>query len=751
MSSADIARDLAARGLRVVPLRPVDAAGRCTCGDANPKHKAARHPRWKAGNSTGSDFSWWEASPADTVGIDREASRIVTVEDDGDLARWAEAMAITFPPTFAMTSPAGNIRLLLRLPEGFAALHNWPEPDGWKVDILLKGRAPGPGVRRADGYYQLAADCPVADAPAALLAWLTDRYETWAQGQAEILDGVKPDEVPASVAKLLNGGGPADRSGLSYAIVAACFDAGLSQENAVWVAEDVPEIGEKFGGRPGGVAADVARCWGTLEAKTGDEPDWLEAGDEPDLAEWTMTEHVKRWRALAAIRGIPVPSPNGHGPGLPPVNPDQPEPSPAAFFSMEGGLLAEQLARAVAATGPLAMGTDNRLWSYRHGVWVPDPHAVRDRVAVLLRDRYRRSYLSAAEDITAAWVPKITSDPVEQYVNCRNGLLDWRTGTLYQHAPDVMSTVQLAVDWQPDATAPEFARWLTEVVPPDCIRLVLEMIGYLAYSGNPLHTAVMLTGSGRNGKGTLLRIIKAILGDANVTAASLHDLVNTRFTTASLYGKIANIAGDIDGSYLENTATLKAVTGGDLISAEHKGRDRFDFVPWCVPVFSANKIPASADTTAGYLSRWLIIPFPHNFEGREDRTVEARLHAELPGILAAGLRQLPELLQRGQFSLGDSARDAKAEFSRRVDQVRYWLHECCEQGDYPFVNRARLYEAYKAWVLRDGGGTKIAPLKAGEFYDRVTAAGVVTGRVDGTPGFRGIRVTDNGVTRMSYP
>jgi putative DNA primase/helicase len=256
----------------------------------------------------------------------------------------------------------------------------------------------------------------------------------------------------------------------------------------------------------------------------------------------------------------------------------------------------------------------------------------------------------------------------------------------------------------------------------------------------------MLAGDGRNGKGTLLRAILAILGKANTTSASLHDLLTVRFTTASLFGKLANISGDIDGTYLESTATLKGITGGDQLSAEHKMKDRFDFTPWCVPVFSANKIPASADTSAGYLSRWLVIPFPNSFEGREDRALDDKLRPELPGILAAGLRALPELLARGQFSLGDSALEAKADFARRVDQVRNWLHECCgpaqpdERGKYPLVNRAELFESYRNWVWADGG----KPLKASEFYNRLAAAGVPAGAdgVRGVRGFRGIKVVN---------
>jgi P4 family phage/plasmid primase-like protien len=422
---------------------------------------------------------------------------------------------------------------------------------------------------------------------------------------------------------------------------------------------------------------------------------------------------------------------------------------PREFFGRGAGLLAMNLGAAVMTMGPLARGIDGRIWRYSRGVYVPDNGAVRARAVALLKDAYRPGHAAVAEDVVLAHAPVIDSEPCEHLVNVPNGLLDWRTGMLYAHDPGVLSTVQLGAPWDPAARCPAFDWWLAQVVPHDCIELAWELTGYLAYSGNPLHAAVMLTGTGRNGKGTYLRLMKAMLGKANVTAVSLADLVTNRFAKATLFGRIANIAGDIDATFLESTAVLKAVTGGDLVSAEHKGKDLFDFTPWAVPVFSANAVPPSADTTAGYLSRWLIIPFPVSFAGREDRTIEARLHAELPGILAGGLRRLPALLARGQFGLTDSAREAKAEFERRTDQVKYWLDECCERGDYPPANRAALYQAYKRWTDRDSG----KPVKAAEFYDRLARCGIPQGRAgdSGTRVFYGVKVTDSGFPAAVMP
>lgn len=415
------------------------------------------------------------------------------------------------------------------------------------------------------------------------------------------------------------------------------------------------------------------------------------------------------------------------------------------YIDKVDGLRVATLARDIRAMGPLAAGRDDIMWSYQDGVWTSDRNVVRVRAAFLLGEDYRRSHGTNAEDVVRAMSPPIACDPVSEVINFRNGLYLWQADLLQPHSPDVLSTVQLSVDWDPDATCPEFDTWLSQVVPADMIELIWELIGYLLYSGNPLHKAVMLMGGGRNGKGTFLRVVNALLGERNVTSVSLHDLVSTRFSTVCLFGKIANIAGDIDGTYLETTATFKAITGQDQISGEHKGRDRFDFTPWAVPVFSANKIPPSVDTTTGYLSRWLVVPFPNDFTGHEDRTLDARLHAKdvLAGVAAKAMPALRRLMARGEFALPKSGQDARDEFGRRVDQVRAWVDECADvDPSHPFVLRTALYGAYKTWAARDGH----KPVRAGEFYDRLASIpGCLEHRTAkvGTRGFVGVKVAES--------
>ncbi|MEU6999927.1 phage/plasmid primase, P4 family [Nonomuraea sp. NPDC046570] len=415
------------------------------------------------------------------------------------------------------------------------------------------------------------------------------------------------------------------------------------------------------------------------------------------------------------------------------------------FFGLvngrEGQLLASTLADAILKEGPIGVGTSGHLWAYRDGVWKIDKHAVRVRASKLLSEAFRVRHAMDVEAVIRSRAPEIECEPVPKWINFRNGLLDWEQGKLHPHSPDALSTVQLHTEWDPEAQCPEFDRFLASVLPADMVDMVWELIGYLMYSGNPLHKAVMLHGSGRNGKGTWIRVIKTLLGDENVTAVTLQSLNMERFAAASLFGKIANIAGDIDGTYLEQTAKFKAITGEDVITAEFKNRDPFDFTPWAVPVFSANKIPGSADVTTGYMSRWVVVPFPNDFTGKEDRHLAARLQRpeEIRGIAAKAVPALQRLMARGNFDEPPSALEAMAEFKRRTNQLESWLDECCERTPDTWAERVTFYDAYRRWAEHGRYGV----LKAAEFYDRMRNAGIEEAKRKGTRGFKGVTVTND--------
>jgi putative DNA primase/helicase len=109
-----------------------------------------------------------------------------------------------------------------------------------------------------------------------------------------------------------------------------------------------------------------------------------------------------------------------------------------------------------------------------------------------------------------------------------------------------------------------------------------------------------------------------------------------KFEVADLYGRQANLAGDIEPRYLRETAMFKALTGGDMINAQWKHRDPFNFVCHATPLFSSNELWRSNDNSEGYHRRWVHLPMERNVTelGAFD---EDALLAELPGILVKAI------------------------------------------------------------------------------------------------------------------
>lgn len=498
----------------------------------------------------------------------------------------------------------------------------------------------------------------------------------------------------------------ADRSDDTYFVVAACREAGLNLPETRWVVDSRTDLRDRLAARHDD---DVLTCWDRHAAAT------------------------------AWVGAVPA-APPAAGPAPPAP------PGPGRFFGRTG-LRALDLANEVMATVTCGFGyPDKRFYTYTDGVWSPGEEPIEAEIVRLLGNRYRATHTKGVTTIIKyqPGTTPIADTPLADYINVPNGMILWENGTIVAHDPDYRSTVQLPVEYVPGATCPLFEKFLAEVLPPDLLAptpdgpgFIWELIGYCLYSGNPFHVAVLLFGKGRNGKGTLIRVIKELLGARNCSTVSLHELSENKFRAATLYGKLANLAGDLDSKWLDNTALFKKITGHDGIQGEEKYSTSFEFSPWALPFYSANKAFGSPDSSEGWAARWVVVPFPNSFLGHEDRTLDAKLssEAELRGILARGVAALPALMARGRFAGPQSLVDARTAFMLASDAVRAWIDEYCVIDSAAWIARSSLYRRY----LQDTVSDAAKALSAREFYNRIEQIGGIRAtRRNNVRGFEGI-------------
>jgi putative DNA primase/helicase len=203
-------------------------------------------------------------------------------------------------------------------------------------------------------------------------------------------------------------------------------------------------------------------------------------------------------------------------------------------------------------------------------------------------------------------------------------------------------------------------------------------------------------------------VLGELLGKRNLTAATLQALSENRFAAADVYGKLANICADISSHELRMTGIFKQLTGGDVIRAEKKHRDAFEFTNVAKLSFSANEIPATRDASSAFFDRWIVLRFPTRFRGTsaEHKNLGRQIAAnpaEMSGVLNRALRGLTRLRRTGHFTVGRAMRDAQAEFRREADTVALFLEDQVpSERSARFEQGRTFYEQYRAWCDANG-------------------------------------------------
>jgi len=149
----------------------------------------------------------------------------------------------------------------------------------------------------------------------------------------------------------------------------------------------------------------------------------------------------------------------------------------------------------------------------------------------------------------------------------------------------------------------------------------LELYELLAFCIVPcyfIHRIFCLIGSGANGKSTFLNVLSKFIGEDNITSSSLFLLMGQRFEGSKLLKKLTCLMGETNFNMINNTDYIKKLTGQDLVRAEFKGKDCFDFRNYAKLIIATNSLPPTADKTDGFYRRWKIMEFNNKFKEERD-------------------------------------------------------------------------------------------------------------------------------------
>ena len=325
-------------------------------------------------------------------------------------------------------------------------------------------------------------------------------------------------------------------------------------------------------------------------------------------------------------------------------------------------------------------------------------HALRSQNAPRLRGMIE---IAAAAPGIARSHDAFDRDPF--LFNVANGTLDLRTGDLLPHDRAHLLTKLAKVAYDPGALAPRFEAFVADIMAGD-----LDMVAYLqravgySLTGRTIEQVLfLLCGTGRNGKGALMRTLQAATGDYH-RKADIDSFLETKVhrikeDIADLMGARVVTAEEPTKGRQLSEARLKEITGGDDLSARFLRRDRFTFRPLFKLWLACNDRPVVSGTDFGIWSRIHLIEFPRTFT--KDVTLEPHMQGpELPGVLAWMVRGCLAWQKQG-LAPPEKVQASTQAYREEQDVFGAFLLDCCHV-DNPSVqeNASALFERYQRWA-----------------------------------------------------
>jgi len=300
-----------------------------------------------------------------------------------------------------------------------------------------------------------------------------------------------------------------------------------------------------------------------------------------------------------------------------------------------------------------------------------------------------------------------------------NGTIDLRTGTLGPHRRDHLITKCAPVRFDPDAQCPRWTAFLDSIFAKDSdvISFVKRALGYSLSGSTRERVLFILHGGGRNGKGTLLEVVRDILGPDYSSDTPTDTLLVKRDSgipndIAKLRGTRFVTASEVDEGRRLAEATVKKLTGGDMVSARFMRGEFFDFMPAFKLWLGTNHKPDIRGTDRAIWDRLRTIPFGVRFvKPDEEPDAPPHLHADLelrdkliaeaPGILAWMVEGCLEW-QRDGLGYPKAVKDATAGYRAEMDIIGNFLSDCCLVSEAASVTAKDLYGSYTRWCESTG-------------------------------------------------
>jgi putative DNA primase/helicase len=314
-------------------------------------------------------------------------------------------------------------------------------------------------------------------------------------------------------------------------------------------------------------------------------------------------------------------------------------------------------------------------------------------------------------------------------LNCSNGTLDLRTGTLRPHDRADLLTKCLDIPYEADATCEAWDTFLWRIMGgsqrPDnahmmsaedlakrheadvrahaLVAFLQRAIGYTLTGSTQEQCLFILHGVTKTGKSTFLATLRNLLGpygqQADMESFMHKDRAEVRNDLADLAGARFVCALEAQEGRRLAESLIKQMTGGsDVLKARFLYEEHFTFKPQFKIFLGTNHKPVIKDTDDAIWERLRLVPFTVQIpEAERDPDLEERLRDELPGILAWAVQGCLAWQRHKGLQAPSAVKKATKDYREEMDTLGAFLQECCVVLDSATVKSTKLANAYQHW------------------------------------------------------
>lgn len=347
---------------------------------------------------------------------------------------------------------------------------------------------------------------------------------------------------------------------------------------------------------------------------------------------------------------------------------------------------------------------------------------------------------------------------VENLIRFKNGVFNTKDGRIYSPNTDVLHFSSIDFDFDSKAGCPKFKTFLNwafsnsrgELKKLD-LQYFLEFIGMALFAPKELkeQKALVLYGTGANGKSTLMDVIASLFSENTyfTTFDASFAKNDSQFLTPLRISKIAYCSDIGQKTFLGKEDFFKRLISKEAFTYRRLYTSEVqDIKPTAQLVLGANKLLRLGESTSGMKRRFTILGFERTVSALQmDKSLKEKLIQERAGIFNLLYKNFTVFRKRGKLFQLQSSDDLVESALMTGSFLSAFCHGFVEKVDplnsKDFTSLRELYSAFTRYLRRCGAREfpTDRQLKR-DFQECMNLTGDSYSRRSGGWGFKGIKL-----------